>query len=233
LGTIHFPINIRNFNVYIKFDEVQQREDKMRNIIHLMKKEFIQALRDKKMIPIIFVMPILQLILLGYAANIDIKDVSVVLCDLDKSQMSFEFISQFTNSGYFTIEKSVDSPNDIDEYIDKGLVSVAIVLPNNFSRNILAKRPAQVQFISDGSDANAANIALGYAKQIVLKYSQLIMIENLSSGGKTISFPRLAPEPRVWFNPDLKSKNYHGFIINGNCQRKRDRNIGTTDCNAD
>jgi ABC-2 type transport system permease protein len=180
----------------------------MKNIFHLMKKEFIQALRDKKMIPVIFVMPILQLILLGYAANIDIKEVSVVLCDQDKSQISYELISQFTNSGYFSLERTVDSPNDIDKYIDDGIATVAIVVPNNFSKNLLAKRKTQIQFISDGSDANAANIALGYAKQIISKYSQLILLENLKSGGRNISIPRINLEPRIWFNPELKSKNY-------------------------
>jgi ABC-2 type transport system permease protein len=180
----------------------------MKNILHLMKKEFIQTLRDKKMIPIIFVLPVLQLILLGYAANIDIKDVSMVVCDMDKSQTSFNFISQFTNSGYFTLVKSIDSPKEIDYYIDDGYASVALMIPTDFSKNLLAKKGTSIQFICDGSDANSANIALGYAKQITALYSQNVFLENMEKSGRKMSTPRIIPEPRVWFNPELKSKNY-------------------------
>jgi ABC-2 type transport system permease protein len=180
----------------------------MKNIIHLMKKEFIQTLRDKKMIPIIFVLPVIQLILLGYAANIDIKDVSMVVCDQDRSQTSYDFVSQFTNSGYFTLKKSIDSPKEINYYIDEGLASIALVIPADFSNNLLAKKGASIQLICDGSDANSANIALGYAKQITSLYSQGILLENMKKSGRKINTPRLAPEPRVWFNPELKSKNY-------------------------
>jgi ABC-2 type transport system permease protein len=180
----------------------------MKNILHLMKKEFIQTLRDKKMIPIIFVLPVIQLILLGYAANIDIRDVSMVVCDMDKSQTSYDYISKFTNSGYFTLVKSIDSPKEIDQYIDDGDASVALIIPTDFSKNLLAKKTTSIQFISDGSDANSANIALGYAKQITATYSQTVSLENMAMSGRNISLPRIMPEPRVWFNPELKSKNF-------------------------
>jgi ABC-2 type transport system permease protein len=180
----------------------------MKNILHLIKKEFIQTIRDRRMIPIILVAPILQLLILGYAANIDIKDVSMILCDLDKSQTSFEFVSQFTNSGYFTIVKTVESPTKIDKIIDDGDASVALVIPHDFSKNLLAKRSTEIQFISDGSDANSAGIAMGYAQQIVMKYSQAILLKNMEISGRKINIPRVLPEPRIWFNPELKSKNF-------------------------
>jgi ABC-2 type transport system permease protein len=180
----------------------------MKNILHLMKKEFIQTIRDKKMIGIIIVAPILQLLLLGYAANIDIKEVNLVVCDQERSQKSYDFISLFLNSGYFTLTKNVDSPNRIDKEIDYGNASIGLMIPKNFTKDILSNNKTSVEIISDGSDANSANIALGYAKQIVNSYSSNIMLEKLNNTGKTINVSRIIPEPRIWFNPDLKSSNF-------------------------
>jgi ABC-2 type transport system permease protein len=180
----------------------------MRNIIHLMKKEFIQTFRNRKMIAIIIVMPVIQLLLLGYAANIDIKDVSLVVCDEEKSQNSYDFLSLFSNSGYFTIVKNVDSPNKIDKEIDYGDASVGIIIPSDFTKNLNSSQKTSVEFIADGSDANSANIALGYAKQIISSYSNRLMLEKMNQAGIIINVSRIVPEPRIWYNPDLKSSNY-------------------------
>jgi ABC-2 type transport system permease protein len=173
-----------------------------------MKKEFIQTFRNRKMIAIIIVMPVIQLLLLGYAANIDIKDVSLVVCDEEKSQNSYDFLSLFSNSGYFTIVKNVDSPNKIDKEIDYGDASVGIIIPSDFTKNLNSSQKTSVEFIADGSDANSANIALGYAKQIISSYSNRLMLEKMNQAGIIINVSRIVPEPRIWYNPDLKSSNY-------------------------
>ena len=180
----------------------------MKNILHLMKKEFLQTIREKKMIGVIFIAPIFQLILLGYAANIDIKQISLVVCDKEKSQKSVDFISQFTNSGYFEITGYVNNSNEIEELINNGKSIFGLVIPNDFSKKILANNNTYIQVYADGSDANAANIALGYAKQITSSYSNAIMIENIKKAGRNIDIARVMPEPRIWYNPDLKSSNY-------------------------
>ncbi|HEY9186977.1 MAG TPA: ABC transporter permease [Ignavibacteria bacterium] len=180
----------------------------MKNIIHLMHKEFIQTLRDKRMIAIIAILPFVQLIILGYAANIDIKNISLVVCDNDRTQNSYDLISAFINSGYFTLIKNVDSPKLIDEEINKGNASVGLIIQNDFTRNILSNNQATIQIIADGSDANSANYGLGYAKQIVNLYSNTLFQKKTMKSGINIKFAKINPIPRVWFNPELKSSNY-------------------------
>ena len=180
----------------------------MKNIIHLMHKEFIQTLRDKRMIAIIAILPFVQLIILGYAANIDIKNISLVVCDNDRTQNSYDLISAFINSGYFTLIKNVDSPKLIDEEINKGNASVGLIIQNDFTRNILSNNQATIQIIADGSDANSANYGLGYAKQIVNLYSNTLFQKKTMKSGINIMFAKINPIPRVWFNPELKSSNY-------------------------
>ncbi|HQJ74479.1 MAG TPA: ABC transporter permease [Bacteroidota bacterium] len=180
----------------------------MKNIIHLMHKEFIQTLRDKRMIAIIAILPFVQLIILGYAANIDIKNISLVVCDNDRTQNSYDLISAFINSGYFTLIKNVDSPKLIDEEINKGNASVGLIIQNDFTRNILSNNQATIQIIADGSDANSANYGLGYAKQIVNLYSNSLFQKKTMKSGINVKFAKINPIPRVWFNPELKSSNY-------------------------
>lgn len=180
----------------------------MRNILHLMHKEFIQTLRDKRMIVIIAFLPFVQLIILGYAANIDIKNISLVVCDNDRTQNSYDLISTFVNSGYFTLIKNVDSPKLIDEEINKGNASIGLVIDNDFTKNILSNNKAVIQIIADGSDANSANYGLGYAQQIVNLYSNTLFQKKMLKAGINIKFAKVNPIPRVWFNPELKSSNY-------------------------
>jgi ABC-2 type transport system permease protein len=180
----------------------------MKNIIHLMKKEFLQTIRERKMIGSIFIAPIIQLFMLGYAANLDIKEISLVVCDKERSQKSVDFISQFTNSGYFQITGYANNSNEIEELISNGKSVLGLVIPNDFSKKILANNSTYIQIYVDGSDANAANIALGYTKQITSSYSNVIMTENIKKSGRNLNIARVLPEPRVWYNPDLKSSNY-------------------------
>ena len=176
-------------------------------IIEIVKKEFYQVRQDKRMMLVSFMAPILQVLLLGYAATTDIKYTIMVVCDMDRSATSREFIEQFTNSNYFVQKYQVDAIQDIDGYIEKSSATVALIIPANFGDDIAARRTAEVQMIMDGSDANTANMLLGYANQIVGEYGRTVVIRNSllkqpPPGG------RVLPEPRVWFNPDLKSSNY-------------------------
>lgn len=175
----------------------------IRNIII---KEFIQIGRDKRMLPIIFIVPILQIIILGYAATLDIKNIGLLVCDLDRSSQSCEFVGKFVNSGYFNIVDYVESPNEIDKYLDRSEVTLAIILPRDFSKNILSGRQTEIALHADGADANTANISLSYATQIISRYSRNILIKKLSN--PQILAPRITAEPRVWFNPDLRSANF-------------------------
>ncbi|MBU1297539.1 MAG: ABC transporter permease [Bacteroidetes bacterium] len=178
----------------------------MRIIRELIIKEFLQIRRDKRMLPIIFIVPILQIIILGYAATLDIKNIGLLICDLDGSFKSREFVSQFVTSGHFTLLGSVESPKQIDTYLDRSEVTLAIIIPRDFSKKILSGNQADIALIADGSDANTANISLSYATQIISRYSKNILAKKISA--LPIRIPLISAEPRVWFNPDLRSANF-------------------------
>ena len=180
----------------------------MRQIYHIIIKEFLHLRRDRKMLAISILAPVIQLILLGYAATTDVKDIPMLVLDQDKSSVSREFINLFVNSGYFVLTQQVNSPDKIDQYIEDGEVWIALVIPSDFSANMLAGRQTTVQLIADGSDANSANIGIGYVSQIIATYSRSLMrtIETQTRG--RLTFAHVNPEVRVWYNPELKSRNF-------------------------
>jgi len=173
----------------------------------IVRKEFYQVRQDKRMLLVSVLAPILQVVILGYAVTLDIKNTNMVVCDLDKTSASREFVQEFTNSGYFIYRFSVDTQSEIDRYIEHSQASIALVIPAGFGKKILKREPAPVQVFLDGTDANAANLLLGYAMQILTSYSQSVLASytNIQRGQ---GVGRIIPEPRVWFNPDLKSVNF-------------------------
>jgi ABC-2 type transport system permease protein len=176
-------------------------------ILEIVRKEFYQIRQDRRMLAVSIVAPLLQVILLGYAATTDVRNVMMVVCDGDRSAASREFIRKFSNSGYFVDAFRVDSPPDMDRVIEEGDAAVGLVIPPNFSARLLARETASVQMIVDGADANTGSILLGYASQIVAQYSQSIILDATSPGA-SYRPARILPEPRVWYNPELLSKNY-------------------------
>ena len=176
-------------------------------VIEIVKKEFHQIRQDKRMLLLSFMAPLLQVLLLGYSATTDIKYSTMVVCDMDKTAASREFIERFTTSGYFVHGYSVDVPGGIDCFIEHGKAAVALVIPPQFAAMVAARRTVPVQMIFDGTDANSANIVLGYATQIAAQYSQSI-VQQTSMRQPVRTTGRIVPDLRIWFNPDLKSSNY-------------------------
>lgn len=176
-------------------------------IAEIIKKEFYQIRQDKRMLAISMVAPVLQVFLLGYAATTDIKNSTMVVCDLDRTEESRTFINSFTTSNYFIPRYVVDKADEANKYIEEAKANIALVVPKDFGRRIFSRETAQVQVVLDGADANTANILLGYATQIVNSYARTVTVDYsaLRSG---LSIPQVIPEPRVWFNPDLKSSNF-------------------------
>lgn len=181
----------------------------MKSIIEFIKKEFLQFKRDPRMFALILIAPIIQLTFLGFAANLDIKLVRTIVFDQDKSVTSRDFVERFTSSGYFKIEDYVDSYDEITEEIDRGDVILALVISKDFEKNIYNRRTASVQALFNGSDGNTAGIVAGYSQNIVSTYSQNIVLNFLNrSGQKLSSVPVISPEIRVWYNPELKTRNF-------------------------
>ena len=177
----------------------------LQRIIAILKKEFGQLFKDRRLLPIVFVAPVLQLTLLGFAASLDVKNISMVVCDLDKSTESRSMIQKFTNSGYFTMEYATEEYSAIQQYIDDNKVTMALVIPPRFGDKVLRREPARIQVILDGSEGNTAAISMGYVNQIIIGASTQILTEVL--GGRAPA-GRVDPEVRAWYNPSLKSRNF-------------------------
>ncbi len=171
----------------------------------LIQKEFQQFVKDKRLLPIIFVAPILQLTFLGFAASLDVKNIAFVLCDLDKTSESRKFVESFTNSGYFTMEYSTEEYSDIQQYLDNSKAAMALVIPPKFGNKILKRETADVQLLFDGSEGNSTAIASSYAAQIINRYSQNVLINVI---GNMKDLGGINAETRAWYNPSLISRKF-------------------------
>ena len=180
----------------------------MKNILHIVRKEFLQFRQDRKMFGVSFIAPVLQLIILGYAATFDVNKIPTVVCDFDNSPSSRELIRSFTSTEYFTVVGYFDKTSKIDKQLDDGHASIAIVIPRGFEKKIGAGQSAPLQLIADGTETSTAGIGLSYASTIVTQYSQNILLESLVKKGSVTMPARVSAEFRVWYNPDLKSRNF-------------------------
>ncbi|MEI7906499.1 MAG: ABC transporter permease [Bacteroidota bacterium] len=177
----------------------------IRRLQALVNKEFAQFFKDKRLLPIIFVAPIIQLTLLGFAASLDVKNISFVLCDLDKTSESRKFAESFTNSGYFTMEYSTEDYNDVQRYLDESKAAMALVIPPKFGNKILRRETVDVQVLFDGSEGNSTAIASGYVMQIISRYSQNVLV-NIVGDLKRLG--GINSEIRAWYNPSLISRKF-------------------------
>jgi ABC-2 type transport system permease protein len=181
----------------------------MSKILHMIRKEFRQLRRDRRMLYIVFLSPLLQLLLLGYAANLEVRDIALCVYDMDRSVQSRRLVSDFVESRYFRLESSVDRYESLDREIVDGRASVALVIPVDFSEKLLSGMTVPVQLIVDGSDSNSAIIGLGYAERIIGGYSSRMSTERLKADGSATLSPSVFElASRVWYNPDLKSRNF-------------------------
>ncbi len=163
-------------------------------------KEFRQVFRDPRMARVIFVAPVIQLLVFGYAVSTDISETPTFLVDHDRSQASRELVDALTASRYFEIVGRSDRPSDLVLALQKGDAVVGLTIPVNFSRDMTSGAGSRLQLLFDGTNSNTASVAQGYAERIVADFARE------RSGG----FP-LAIElrDRPWFNPNLESRDYN------------------------
>jgi ABC-2 type transport system permease protein len=172
-------------------------------IKNLVFKEFIHYFRQKRTVFFLVATPLIQIILFGYVATMDVNNVSMALYDLDRSSESRELARRIESSGYFTIKRLPESPDEIRVLIDRGDVLCAIQINRGFGKDIQRSVPTEIQVIVDGTDSNTALIALGYVNTIIGEYSMDLMGIAMNA-----SLRRLDLRNRVWYNPDLRSRNY-------------------------
>ncbi len=179
----------------------------MKTIYHFIIKELLQVRRDKKMLVIIFMAPILQLIFLGYAANMDVDIVHTTIYDQDKTETSRNYIERLVETGYFQIDYYAKSYEEITDLLENGKTLVAIVIPKDFEKKINRRETTPIQTLFEGSDASKASMALGYIQGVTTKFSQNLVMETKDKLGMKISLSgSLTPEVRVWYNPEMKSR---------------------------
>jgi ABC-2 type transport system permease protein len=176
------------------------------------RKGFIQIIRDPRSLGLAISMPVILLLLFGYALTLDVDRIPTVLYDLDATPRSRELADRFLQTRYFHLQATVHSYSDLLRMLDNGETMMGLVIPANFSRDLELSRESHIQILMDGKDANTATIALGYASTIVTLYSQDLLRHKMNQLGVGKISPPVVPRIRVWFNPELESRN---FIVPG------------------
>jgi ABC-2 type transport system permease protein len=182
-------------------------------LFHLVRKEFLQLKRDPKMLRITFLAPAIQLIALGYAANLDVTSVPTLLVDADRSAASRELVESFISSGYFELVGREPTVRTVDRWLVTGRAQVVLVIEPGFAEAVASGRRPRVQLLADGSDSTAATIGVAYARSIVARHSAQL-IERRTAASRSapdadLGVGRIEAVSRVWYNPDLRSRWFY------------------------
>ena len=189
-------------------------------ILVIIKKELLQLSRDRKIYPLIFLVPIAQLFLYGYAATFDIADLPLAVYDADLSSQSRRYLGRIEASGKFHLRHSASGYDELETLLNRGRAKAALVIHPGFGRRIREGKRAPVQLILDGTNSNAAIIAMNYLSAISLRYSTDIVLGEIVEGspelGELINRLRgpdgfsqfVGGEQRIWYNQELKSVNF-------------------------
>lgn len=171
-------------------------------------KEFIQVFRDKRTRFLLFGPPVIQMLVFGYAATLDIRHIPTAVLDFDHSQVSRELLSRFTASPYFEVRARAGDRAEIGELIDRGDVTVALQINAGFAQDLRKGRTARLQVIVDSSNSNTALIAVGYINQIAGRFAQDYQRERLSATAPLLQarLPTIVLERRPWYNTGLDSQ---------------------------
>jgi len=175
-------------------------------------KEFLQLKQDHKMIPVIFVAPVVQVLVFGFAVNTDVTMVPTVLVDQDQTAASRDLVSRFTRSTYFELVGDGARADDVDRWLVTGRAQMGLVIPRGFGDALASGRVGRLQIVADGTDSSSASVALGYAGSLVQGLAAEIQLQRLressASGGGAVS-GQVRLLPRVLYNPDLRSRWFY------------------------
>ncbi len=205
----------------------------------IIRKEFIELFRDPRMRGTVLIPPLLQLLIFGYTVNLDIENSKIAIMDQDRSPASRELVSRFAGSPRFDIVAAPGSETQVQDLLDHSKVVAVIRILPNFERSILRGEPAPVQILVDGTNSNTGSLVSGYAGVVISQFSQeaaasqrnakmfakMGLYQNgpapngapsTTAAAAGAPQPNLVSQPRVWFNPELKSRNYFipGVVVN-------------------
>ena len=170
----------------------------MRKVVAVARKELRQIRRDRRTLTILLFVPALFLLLYGYALNFDIRHIGLAVQDEDRTSRSRALVSSFVNSGYFDLVAEITSERDIDRVFERNEARAALIIPAGYGRDVANRSPTQVQIIIDGDNANTATTVVAYVQALVAEVA-------LAQGAPIAVAPPVQLEPRVWYNPQLRS----------------------------
>ena len=171
------------------------------------RKEFIHVIRDWRSLLLAIAIPIVLILLFGYALTLDLKNVPTVAWDQSRTPQSREFLSLLHGSPYFSLIQHYDNYRHLQQSLDSGSAMIAIVIPTEFAASIASNETVGIQVIADGSDANTARLALGYTRALATIYSQQLRIEHVRFTGEHPPTSPVELVGRAWYNQDLRSQN--------------------------
>jgi ABC-2 type transport system permease protein len=172
------------------------------------RKELLHIRRDPRSFGMALALPMLMLLLFGYALTLDVDRIPALVHDADSSAQSRELIARFDGSRYFDIRGHAPDYGAIERGIDRDEILLGLVIPAGYSRDLLAGREAEIQVLLDGSDSNTASIALGYVRTLLASYTSALRVEAQSRRAGQVTRPPVEARARVWYNSTLESKNY-------------------------
>lgn len=182
------------------------------NVRAIARKEFYHLIRDFRSLYLAFFIPLLLILMFGYALSLDVDNVRTVVVDHDKSRLSRDFIGKLNASPYFDIIGHLHDSRSVNNYLDNGWTTMAVIIPPDLTRDIKADREARIQVLLDGSDPNFAGLSKGYITSFVESYNRDLLDDYLNRKGMGELKPPVEGRLRVWFNEDLESRN---FIVPG------------------
>jgi len=193
-------------------------------IRQIVRKEFIEVLRDPRLRMTIMLPPIIQLLIFGYTVNLDIEHAQIGWMDLDRTPASRDLLASFQGSPRFSIVATPQSEAEVQHLLDAGDVQGVVRVLPNFERDLRRGEPAPVQILIDGSNSNTASLLSSYIATAISDYTgnvlasqqNLRIMSRSPASPPNLAAPNLVSRPRVWFNPDLKSRNYFipGVVVN-------------------
>jgi len=180
----------------------------MQRLLAAMKKEFLQFSRDWLLVVFILWLYTVEVMICAYALSFDVRNLSLAVYDQDRSQKSQELTERFTASDYFSEAMYASGPDEMDFLLDSGRADLGIVIPPEFSRALRTGEGVEVQVILSGVNSNTASTARGYAEAIISTFSQEAAMERAGIEGGMYEAPLVAPQIRIWYNPDLKFRYF-------------------------
>lgn len=181
----------------------------MRTILVILRKEFIQVFRNKGMLPIIFALPIIQLLVLAFAVTFEIKNINLVVVDQDNSPVSRELISKFQGSPFFTVRNFYVSYDQASADLKSGKAHQVLIIPQHFERSLYKENKAKLQLITNAIDGSAAALMNAYGLSIIRDYNKDLLVEKM---GDDFLVDPITISYSYWFNPEL---NYITYMVPG------------------